>query len=521
MPNALQTITVRFGLAIGSALLGLLAVMAAGVLGLTQLKTNIASLVTENTAKSDATSLMRLAIIERVNTVRNVALTAEVNAMQADIQAAERQAQNYAQQREKLLALNLSEFERASLAKADAAEAAAAPLLKQSLALARTMNGELAAATLTGKFAPVQAQWLEALSALSASAEADRAATLSQTQTTSDRVLTAMLATGALSFAVAVGLGYWVARGASRRLLQAVSLTQRIANGDLSQSPSSVDLRGHDEVAQTLTALNTMQGRLNNTFGSVRHSVQAINTASDEIAAGANDLSTRTEHSASSLQETASSLEQLTRIVKGSADNAAMAAQLAQSATDNAERGGSAVRNVVSTMDDISSSSRKIGEIISVIDGIAFQTNILALNAAVEAARAGEHGRGFAVVASEVRSLAHRSAQAAREIKTLVSTSLDKVDAGSRLVADAGTVMVDIVESVQRVNQVIGEISAAAAQQTSGISQINQAVSELDQMTQQNAALVEQSAAAAMSMREQTARLAVDVEGFKLSVHAA
>ncbi|NHK98059.1 chemotaxis protein [Rubrivivax benzoatilyticus] len=253
------------------------------------------------------------------------------------------------------------------------------------------------------------------------------------------------------------------------------------------------------------------------TLAEVRASADSIRTASNEIATGNLDLSQRTEQTAGSLQQTASSMEQLTGNVRQSADAARQANQLAGSAADTAQRGGEVVAQVVSTMDQINTSSKKIADIIGVIDGIAFQTNILALNAAVEAARAGEQGRGFAVVAGEVRALAQRSASAAREIKTLIGDSVDKVEAGARLVGDAGSTMQEIVASVQRVSDIIGEISAATAEQSSGIAQVNGAVNQLDQMTQQNAALVEQSAAAAGSLREQGTRLAELVATFHLT----
>ena len=521
---SLHSIGARIGLAVGVALLGLMLVIATGVYGLGQLKGHIATLVNVDTVKSDTASQMRLAIVSRVNAVRNIALTSEINAMQGDLKALDNLAKTYADQREKLLSLGLNETEKAAMAKADAAEAAALPLLKQALAMARSMNGELAAQTLTGKFASVQRDWLGALDDLSAAAETGRAEVLAATQRSSGQTLVAMSVVGGLALVSSVLLALMLARGITQRLRQAVALTRNIADGDLSQRLSqSRDgaKHGNDEVAQTLTALGEMQSRLHDTIGEVRASVLAIECASSEIASGTNDLSARTEQSASSLQETASSLEQLTSTVKSSADNAAIASKLAHSASADAQRGGAVVQQVVTTMQDINASSRKISEIIGTIDGIAFQTNILALNAAVEAARAGEQGRGFAVVASEVRSLAQRSAQAAREIKSLIGASVERVEAGTRLVNEAGTVMSDIVASVQRVNHVIGEISNAAGEQTQGIEQINSAVSQLDQMTQQNAALVEESAAAAMSMREQSTKLAEAVGAFRLSGQAA
>jgi methyl-accepting chemotaxis protein len=515
-----HTIGARIGLAVGVALLGLVSVIGTGVYGLGQLKGHITTLVNVDTVKSDAASQMRLAIVSRVNAVRNIALTSEIDAMQTDLKALDTLAKTYAEQRDKLMSLSLTDTEKAALAKADAAEAAALPLLKQALAMARSMSGELAAQTLTGKFAPVQRDWLGALDDLSAAAEAGRTAVLATTQSSSNKTMVAMLAAGGLALVSSVLLALMLARGITQRLHQAVALTRNIADGDLSQNLDQRAQQGDDEVAQTLSALGDMQGRLHGTIAEVRASVLAIETASSEIASGTNDLSARTEQSASSLQETASSLEQLTSTVKSSADNAAMASKLADSASADAQRGGAVVQQVVSTMQDINTRSRKIGEIIGTIDGIAFQTNILALNAAVEAARAGEQGRGFAVVASEVRNLAQRSAQAAREIKSLIGDSVERVEAGTKLVDEAGTVMSDIVASVQRVNHVIAEISSAASEQTHGIEQINTAVSQLDQMTQQNAALVEESAAAAMSMREQSTKLAEAVGAFRLSGQA-
>ena len=265
-----------------------------------------------------------------------------------------------------------------------------------------------------------------------------------------------------------------------------------------------------------MQALFDMQASLRNLVGQVRNSTNSISTASSEIATGNQDLSQRTEQTASNLQQAASSMDQLTGTVKQSAESARQANQLASSAAEVAARGGTVVSQVVSTMTEINTASKKISDIIGVIDGIAFQTNILALNAAVEAARAGEQGRGFAVVAGEVRSLAQRSAQAAREIKTLIGASVEKVESGSRLVSDAGRTMNEIVGSVQRVSDIIGEITAAAAEQSDGIEQVNSSVTQLDQMTQQNAALVQESAAAAESLKGQAASLAQVVGTFRL-----
>jgi len=299
-----------------------------------------------------------------------------------------------------------------------------------------------------------------------------------------------------------------------RRVATASKAAAKIAAGDLSQT---VVVDGNDEFRPLMQAMGEMQASLQGLVGQVHQSTESIATASAQIASGNQDLSTRTEQAASSLQQTASSMEQLTGTVKQSADSARQADQLAVTAAEVAARGGAVVSQVVATMDDINTSSRKIADIIGTIDGIAFQTNILALNAAVEAARAGEQGRGFAVVASEVRSLAQRSAEAAKEIKALIGASVEKVESGSRLVNDAGQTMTEIVGSVRRVTDIIGEITTAASEQSEGIGQVNVAVNQLDQMTQQNAALVEEAAAAAKSLKDQALNLSKVVGSFKLS----
>ncbi|WP_202424255.1 methyl-accepting chemotaxis protein [Duganella levis] len=317
-----------------------------------------------------------------------------------------------------------------------------------------------------------------------------------------------------LACVAATGLALMITRSITRPINEAVSAAEMVAAGDLTHS---VQVQGRDEVSQLLTALQTMTGSLSSIVGEVRAGTETISTASREIATGNQDLSSRTEEQASSLEETASSMEELTSTVKQSADNARQANVLANSASQVAVRGGQVVSQVVETMGSINESSRRIVDIIGVIDGIAFQTNILALNAAVEAARAGEQGRGFAVVASEVRTLAQRSAAAAKEIKVLIDDSVGKVDTGARLVDQAGVTMDEIVDSVKRVTDIMAEIALASQEQNAGIEQINQAITQMDQVTQQNAALVEEAAAAAEAMQEQAEHLAQAVDVFKLA----
>ncbi|MGC4076928.1 MAG: methyl-accepting chemotaxis protein [Rubrivivax sp.] len=339
-----------------------------------------------------------------------------------------------------------------------------------------TRQDELAAAT-------TRAQWLTAIGAL-------------------------------LATLLGAGFAVFATRSITRPIHLAVQTAEAIGAGDLS---SVIDAQGRDEAARLLHALATMRNNLAKIVAEVRESADSVATASHEIAHGNADLSARTEQQASALQETAASMEQLNATVRQNADNAMQANQLAAAASSVATEGGSMVGQVVQTMDGISDSSRRITEIINVIDGIAFQTNILALNAAVEAARAGEQGRGFAVVAGEVRTLAQRSAEAAREIKSLIGTSVERVEAGNALVHQAGSKMDEVLASIRRVADIVGEISSASAEQSDGVSQVGNAVAQMDQATQQNAALVEESAAAAESLRTQARHLVDAVAVFRLA----
>jgi len=324
---------------------------------------------------------------------------------------------------------------------------------------------------------------------------------------------TLMIVLGAVILAIAAALAWWITQTITRGLKRALDVADAVADGDLT---SKIDVDDRSEIGQLLGALKTMNANLVQTVSVVRSGTETIDTASREVAAGSQDLSARTEQQASSLEETASSMEELTSTVKQNADNARQANTMAATASSVAARGGEVIGNVVETMAQIHAASGKITDIISVIDGIAFQTNILALNAAVEAARAGEQGRGFAVVAGEVRNLAQRSAAAAKEIKTLIDDSSGKVEAGTRLVQEAGSTMHDIVASVRRVTDILDEITTASQEQSAGIEQINEAITQMDDVTQQNAALVEQAAASAQSMQEQAGKLTAAVAVFRI-----
>jgi methyl-accepting chemotaxis protein len=336
--------------------------------------------------------------------------------------------------------------------------------------------------------------------------------------TTVDFAAVAVVVAAGAALAIGAAMALLITRSVVRPIRQAVTAAETVAAGDLRLQLAT---EREDETGQLLNALQRMNDSLVGIVGTVRGNADSVATASGQIAQGNADLSQRTEQQASNLQETAASMEELSAAVRHNTETARQAAQLAGSAARVAESGGQVMGQMVHTMDEITTSSKKIADIIGVIDGIAFQTNILALNAAVEAARAGEQGRGFAVVAGEVRALAQRSAQAAREIKALIGASVERVEAGNALVGDAGRTMDEVVGQVRRVADLISEISAASTEQSKGIGQIGDAVNQLDQVTQQNAALVEESAAAAESLRLQAGQLAETVATFKLDAVAA
>ncbi len=375
-----------------------------------------------------------------------------------------------------------------------------------------------AGSLLTDKLLPTAQRYVSTMQELQKSERALVNEVVLRAEASASRQIVLIAGMAGLALVVGVLVAWRITRSVTVPVNDAVRAARAVADGDLTQP---VTVNRHDELGELQQALAAMKDSLLSTVRQVRQASDSIGVASSEIASGNQDLSARTEQAASNLEETAASMEELTSTVRQSADAARQANQLASSAAEIAARGGRVVGQVVTTMDEINHSSKKINDIIGTIDGIAFQTNILALNAAVEAARAGEQGRGFAVVAGEVRNLAQRSAEAAKEIKGLIGASVEKVEAGTKLVADAGQTMSEIVGSIQRVSDIVGEITAAAGEQSDGIGQVNTAVSQLDQMTQQNAALVEESAAAAESLKDQARRLAEVVQVFRISAVAA
>jgi len=386
--------------------------------------------------------------------------------------------------------------------------------LSQKFVTQAGSSQELAKTMLLAEMEPLEARYFGAVDAMVRFQEEQMQAAKEEAATAIDQIRTTLEVTTVVALAIAGFAAFWITRAVTHPINQAVEVARAVANGDLSYS---FEASGNSETGMLLRALKEMQGGLVRVVSNVRHGSESVATASVEIAQGNQDLSARTESQASSLEQTAASMEQLGSQVKQNADNARQANQLAMNASTVAVQGGEVVGQVVQTMQGINESSRRIADIISVIDGIAFQTNILALNAAVEAARAGEQGRGFAVVASEVRSLAGRSAEAAKEIKALIGASVERVEQGAALVDKAGATMTEVVTSIRRVTDIMGEISSASSEQSAGVAQVGEAVTQMDQVTQQNAALVEEMAAAATSLKSQAQELVEAVAVFKLS----
>ena len=418
----------------------------------------------------------------------------------------------------KVTALVSSTEGKAQLDRIGAARSQALEVIRQAAALRSQGDVSAATALVNDKLQPLVTAYVGELDNFIQLQERRRDEAAQRTQAQRQRALWISLAVCVVVVLGALALSGWLVNSLTEPLQRAVGLAEAIQDGDLTQDVH--DDRG-DELGHLLRALSAMGAKLRTVVGEVRMGVESVSAAAGQIATGNHDLSARTEQTAANLEETAASMEELTATVTQSADTARQANQLAAQAAQAAQHGGEVVGQVVVSMEHITESSRKIGDIIGVIDGIAFQTNILALNAAVEAARAGEQGRGFAVVAGEVRTLAQRSAEAAKEIKGLITTSVQNVEQGSHQVGQAGQSMGEIVESVRRVSDLIGEITASTTEQRDGIGQVNQAVANLDQMTQQNAALVEQASAAAASMSEQAQRLAQVVSVFNVGAYAS
>jgi methyl-accepting chemotaxis protein len=517
----LNNMKVGTRLALGFALILVLlvAVAVVGILRMAQIQDRLDHVVSVSNVSTGLVIEMRNNVNDRLQSLRVLTLMADPADMEPEIAKFKEQTAQYNETQRKLTALfasNGNDQEKALLAQIKEHEAAAMPAIARATELYLAANAMDATRVMVREVRPVQRKWTDALNALAAQEEKQNAQTKADAGAAFDNARNFMLVLLALAVVLGVAAAVVITRSLLKQLGGEPGYTAKIAgsiaHGDLS---IAIDTKESDR-GSLLVEMKEMRNSLVDIVSQVRRGTETIGTASREIAAGNIDLSSRTELQASSLEKTASAMEQLTSTVKQNADNAREANALAAAASDVARKGGDVVSQVVGTMGEINGSASKIADIIGVIDGIAFQTNILALNAAVEAARAGEQGRGFAVVASEVRNLAQRSAAAAKEIKTLIDDSVSKVERGSKLVGQAGVTMDEVVTSVKRVTDIMSEIANASAEQSAGIAQVNTSIIEMDGMTQQNAALVEEAAAAAQSLQDQAGELARVVSIFKL-----
>ncbi|HVK95495.1 MAG TPA: methyl-accepting chemotaxis protein [Noviherbaspirillum sp.] len=501
----------RLGLGFGMVLMLLLILALASLSRMADIHANLDKVINGNNAIIKELNDMRQSVMRTAVGVRNISVMTNEDDVKAEVKQINAANAEYKDSAAALDALINDTQGKSLLTNIESRRTTTAPEIAKAIDLA-LRQGDVVPFLLSN-VVPRQNAWLQAMEEMIAHQDKLAQATSAETADVYEKALLLTLVLTAAALLAGGVIAWYVTRSITAPLRGAVDVARRVASGDLT---TRVVVSSTDETGQLLDALKNMNESLVRIVGEVRTGTDSITTASSEIASGNMDLSSRTEDQASSLEMTASSMEELTSTVKHNAENASQANRLATTASEVAVKGGAVVSEVVQTMGSINESAKKIVDIIGVIDGIAFQTNILALNAAVEAARAGEQGRGFAVVAAEVRNLAQRSAAAAKEIKTLISDSVEKVDAGSKLVDQAGTTMDEVVSSVRHVTDIISEIAAASREQTSGIEQINQAIIQMDNVTQQNAALVEQAAAAASSLQDQARNLSMVVSVFKL-----
>jgi len=507
----------RLGLGFGAIVAVMVAVAVSASLYGKASRKELATVIEAAGAKEALAGDMKALLLEQANYMRNVGLQTEVKDMQASEDRAKQLDAAYSKAIERMSQLQLGAEEKGVLDTLRTLDKQIDEPFKQALALATSFHSEEAAKVITQDLdPPVQKQLTELNRLIDIQKKANRAA-IDAATVNGDRVAAIVFAVQALALLVSLLMAYVVTRSITGPLQKAVDVTSRVAAGDLT---SGIEAEGRDEAADLLRSLRAMNDGLAAMVTRIRSGAESIAVGAAQVSAGNQQLSSRTEEHASSLEETASTLEEFTTTVRRNAEHAKQASALAGTASTTAERGGEVVGKVVTTMQEVTASSKRISDIIGVIDGISFQTNILALNAAVEAARAGEQGRGFAVVAAEVRSLAQRSAASAKEIRGLIEESVNRVEAGARLVGEAGKTMDELVGSVKRVATIMTEIAAASDEQSSGIDQINKAITQMDNAVQMNASLVEEATAAAASMASQATGLARAVAQFRIDESA-
>ncbi|HJV73289.1 MAG TPA: methyl-accepting chemotaxis protein [Noviherbaspirillum sp.] len=512
----LRTVKIGTRLAIG---FGIILLMVICVLG-ADIFISAESRRTQNegmqhaTAKALVANTLRGAILEGGLAMRNVSLQYNTPDMEREEAKLQVQRKRFQEAQKKLLELGLTSEEKAIVSAIAALDKQTEAPFQEAIQRVKDYANESAGKLISSQIDPINQKTIAEIDKLVGMQQQAIDHLLADSEASGQRMTYVLVLMGVITVVTGGMLSVLTTSSITRPLHEAVGVAERVAAGKLG---AQISVSGKDETSELLLALKEMDANLSRIVSEVRSGTDEIGTASNEIAAGNTDLSVRTESQASALEETASSMEELTSTVRHNAANAQQANRLVQTASDSATKGGEVVGRVVETMSSIRNSSGKIADIIGVIDGIAFQTNILALNAAVEAARAGEQGRGFAVVASEVRTLAHRSAQAAKEIKELIDDSVKTVESGNALVDDAGRQMEEIVTAVRHVASIMNEITAASQEQSAGIEEINRAVATMDEMTQQNAALVEEAAASAAAMQQRASRLGQTVAAFELS----
>jgi len=503
----------RLALGFGAVLAVMIVVSFGGTWLGKKSRDELAAVMAASAEKQSVAAQMKALTLEQSATIRNIGLHTDIKAMQMDEDRARRLGKMYDEAREKMARLVTTPAERDLIDSLNKSDQALDKPVAQALGLATGFRNEEAAAVLMNEVDPVIQKSLFDLNRLIEIQQKAAETAVNAAIVNGDRIAATTYIVDVIVLALAVLIAWTTTRSITGPLRDSVAVAKRVAAGDLT---SRIVLSGRDEATDLLRALRDMNDGLGRMVEQIRTGAESIAVGANQVAAGNQQLSSRTEEHASSLEETASTLEEFTTTVKQNADHARSASQLAGSAAATAEKGGEVVNKVVATMQEVTQSSKRIGDIVAVIDGISFQTNILALNAAVEAARAGEQGRGFAVVASEVRSLAQRSAESAKEIRALIENSVGRVETGARLVEQAGKTIEELVVSVRKVAEIVTEIASASHEQSSGIEQINKAITQMDTVVQMNASLVEEATAAATSMAGQAQGLARAVAQFRV-----